>query len=184
MEWAAKGGPSMATESGPALSGIWQWSAGMLCRWTRAPMCLKHHRIRPWPCCTIYRSPTGGRPGARGTAAPAGWWHQGMAAGPLATRVCGAPIPWLGQCRETRRGRASAPNIKSQHPDPSLHQPLPALHILASRWGCASSFTWHCWSLQQSRNLGCGRQGCTFLPPDRPGFVQAGEGQIPCPGSL
>lgn len=47
LEVGGKEGPSVAAESGSVLSDIWQRSAGRLCRWTQAPMCLNHRRIRP-----------------------------------------------------------------------------------------------------------------------------------------
>ena len=62
-------------------------------------------------------SPAAGRHGVRGAAARAGRWHRGTSTPPrLAARVFGASILWLGWCREMRRGRASAPNIKSSAP--------------------------------------------------------------------
>lgn len=47
LEVGGEEGPSVAAESGSVLSDIWQGSAGRLCRWTQAPMCLNHRRIRP-----------------------------------------------------------------------------------------------------------------------------------------
>lgn len=88
------------------------------------------------------RSPTGGRRGARGTAARAGQWHRDMSASPPPCSGLWCISSLAGLVLRNEKGEERELQIlKARRPDPSPHQPLPALHIPASRWARASSFT-------------------------------------------
>lgn len=94
------------------LSGVRQWSAGRLRRWTQVLKPLQDQAL-PMPDHPLSH---GGQARHEGCSGPSRVMAQGQ--GPPPPLLCSS-VPWLGRCREMRKGRASAPNIEN------LSAPIP-----------------------------------------------------------